>query len=295
MKANLIPYIFKKFPECDAKGKIRKIYYTCSCNDYYVLNKIINEINQEGEQIFIKLKNGLMFYNEYFPQKPVCCLKYGNRKKLNKLIEYKECELFYFILVEQFIKNIYERRYKIQEGNTVVSIGASIGTNTVVFSKEVGKEGKVIAIEPDTDRLKYLEKNIRMNKVDDNIILIKKGVWDKKAKMEFYKKNPAESSSLICSGNSKKITEFEVDTLDNILADLNIKKVDFIKMDIEGAEIEALNGMRKTLKNNDVKLATASYHIVDGQPTYKTIIRMMKKLGFKSYFSNGVLYSERTE
>lgn len=292
---DLTRYMSRKIPEGKIKEILRKIFSTSLCNDYYELNKIINQIkiNREDEQIFIEFKNGLMFYNLYNPRKPVFCLKYGNSKKLNKLRVHKECEGFYSLLVEQFIQNIYERRYKIQKGDKVVSIGASIGTNTVVFLKEVGKEGKVIAIEPDRDRLKYLEKNIRINKLENNLVIIKKGVWDKKTEMLAYKKNPGESSSLICSRDSKKIIEFEVDTLDNILADINEKKVDFIKMDIEGAEIEALKGMRKTLKNNDVKLAIASYHIVDGQPTYKTIVPMMEKMGFKSYFSHGVLYCEK--
>lgn len=87
--------------------------------------------------------------------------------------------------------------------------------------------------------------------------------------------------------------KIKVDTMDNILKDLKIDKVDFITMDIEGAEIEALEGAKETLRNNDVKLAIASYHKIDGQPTYKTIIPMMEKIGFKSYFENGISYFER--
>lgn len=143
------------------------------------------------------------------------------------------------------------------------------------------------------NRLKYLEKNIRINKLENNIIIIKKGVWCKKSRMHFYKKAFFEGLSMMRPDEHSIKSTIEVDTLDNILVDLNIKKVDFIKMDIEGAEIEALKGIKETLKNNDTKLAIASYHIVDGHPTYKTIIPMMKEMGFKSYFSNGICYFER--
>ena len=87
--------------------------------------------------------------------------------------------------------------------------------------------------------------------------------------------------------------EIKVDTLDNILEGLKIDRVNFIKMDIEGAEIEALKGMKETLGNNDVKLAIASYHKVNGQPTYKTIIPMMREMGFNSRFKDGISYFEK--
>jgi len=56
-----------------------------------------------------------------------------------------------------------------------------------------------------------------------------------------------------------------------ILKELGVRKVDFIKMDIEGAEIQALRGMERTLKENDVRLVIAAYHEVDGKLTWKTI------------------------
>ena len=294
MSVKLPKYIFKRLPECNAKEKIIKIYYRYFCNPLYVLNKMVTEINQQNDAICVKLMNGFTFCDSRDPsKKSKYYLKYGDPKKLNKLIEYKESEGFFNVLAEQFIMNLYERRYSIKKGDVVVSIGASVGTNTLVFSKKVGSKGKVIAIEPDMNRLKYLEKNIRINKLENNIIIIKKGVWCKKSRMNFYKKAFFEGLSMMRPDEHSIKSTIEVDTLDNILADLNIKKVDFIKMDIEGAEIEALKGIKETLKNNDTKLAIASYHIVDGQPTYKTIIPMMKEMGFKSYFSNGICYFER--
>jgi hypothetical protein len=73
--------------------------------------------------------------------------------------------------------------------------------------------------------------------------------------------------------------EVEVDTLDNILKELEISKVDFIKMDIEGAEIEALKGMDGVLKGR-TELAIAAYHIVNGRETFKIIIPWLEKRGF---------------
>jgi predicted nucleotide-binding protein (sugar kinase/HSP70/actin superfamily) len=71
----------------------------------------------------------------------------------------------------------------------------------------------------------------------------------------------------------------EVDTLDNILRDLGIFNVDFISIEINGAEIEALEGMKKTF-DQDVNLVIAAQYNRFGQPSYKTVVPMLKKRGF---------------
>ena len=60
------------------------------------------------------------------------------------------------------------------------------------------------------------------------------------------------------------------------------KKVDFIKMDIEGAELAALEGAIKTLTSNNLQLAIASYHIVDGQQTFMKLEEQLGRLGYKT-------------
>jgi 3-dehydroquinate dehydratase len=87
--------------------------------------------------------------------------------------------------------------------------------------------------------------------------------------------------------------EIEVDTLDNILEELGVTRVDFIKMDIEGAEIQALEGMERTLKENDVRLVIAAYHEVDGKPTWKTIVPWLKQMGFRVRVRESYVYADK--
>jgi hypothetical protein len=84
--------------------------------------------------------------------------------------------------------------------------------------------------------------------------------------------------------------EVEVDTLDNILKELEISKVDFVKMDIEGAEIEALKGMDGVLKGR-TELAIAAYHIINRKKTFKTIIPWLEKRGFITRKVGEIVYS----
>ena len=88
------------------------------------------------------------------------------------------------------------------------------------------------------------------------------------------------------------LVEVEVDTLDNILGELGIKKVDFIKMNIEGAEVEVLKGMEEVLKN-DVRLAIAAHHSVNGKPTDETIELQLKQRGFEIYATEQTIYGWR--
>jgi len=280
-------------PEGQYKEGLRRIFYDYH-NPLYPVNKIIGQsaLCPDG-MLFIRLNNGFQCYglpdggeyNNSFR------FGYGNPQKLDRLNAV--FGLFYYHLYEQFIQNIYEREYHLQKGDVAIDVGAAFGINAIIYSKQVGDEGKVISIEPAEDNLMCLKKNIELNKLK-NVTVIQKGLWSKKDRLRFYLKPVPGGHSLVTDkDDAVRITEVEVDTLDNILTELGIYRVNFIKMDIEGAEIEALRGMEETLENNDVKLAIASYHKVNGQPTYKTIIPMMREMGFNFHFKDGISYFEK--
>lgn len=138
----------------------------------------------------------------------------------------------------------------IKPGMTVVDIGAHVGYFSILFSELVGKEGKVLAFEPDPANFNILKLNAENRK---NIETFNLAVSDKEGSIDFYETlDKTGSHSLIPSDfRSNKITVNSI-TLDNFLSTKKIK-VDVIKMDIEGAEPLALVGMVNTLKN-EVKL-----------------------------------------
>lgn len=134
----------------------------------------------------------------------------------------------------------YMKYYTLKNGDFVIDAGAFHGYFAVYAAKIVGESGKVICFEPDKNSFRILSKNIRLNKLK-NVILINKGLWNKNITIGF--KSCGESSAICLSNKSSE--KIEVVKLDDELKKLNIKKVDFIKMDIEGAEIEALLGSKK--------------------------------------------------
>ena len=102
---------------------------------------------------------------------------------------------------------------------------------------------KIIAFEPMSENYNKLLKNIRLNKLN-NVSVIKKGLWNKKDKADISI-GEADSSIFSKGDGSEKIGLID---LDSELTRLKIKDVGLLKMDIEGAEIEALSGMKKSLK-----------------------------------------------
>jgi len=108
---------------------------------------------------------------------------------------------------------------------------------------------KIYAFEPDHANFKILSKKFKST---PSIICIPKGAYEQKDELHFSG-NCADSSKLCNEGE----TIIPVDSIDNMTAG---DKVSFIKMDIEGAELDALKGAKKTIKKFHPKLAISAYH-----------------------------------
>lgn len=191
----------------------------------------------------------------------------------------------YFNELELAALNGYMLRHSPRPGDIVVDAGAYRGAFTVLAAKLVGPGGMVIAFEPDRHSLERLKENIELNRLD-NVMIVPKGLWSTDRRITFCEYGEDYSAispdELRCNVNQRHVANGEVDVvaLDHELGRLGVDHVDFIKMDIEGAEIEAMKGARKILMGNDVKVAIASYHEVEGQKTCYTLERYLTDLGY---------------
>ena len=133
----------------------------------------------------------------------------------------------------------------IKPGDTVLDIGANIGFYATILSDIVGEKGKIHCFEPDTTNFNHLKKTTSSYK---NIIINNKAVGPKTEKIKIY-----TSKELNVDHRTYKPEEYDAEIeIDAVSIDDYIKgaKVDFIKMDIQGFEMEAMKGMKETLKNN---------------------------------------------
>jgi len=112
------------------------------------------------------------------------------------------------------------------------------------------------------------------------VIVYEKGVWDKDDRMILERKNHTWADQVIAAGAGPSVA---VTTIDRIVSDLRLPTVNFIKMDIEGAERNALAGAAATLGTYRPRMAVASYHRPDdlqvlpplalsAQPGYTTCV-----------------------
>jgi FkbM family methyltransferase len=140
----------------------------------------------------------------------------------------------------------------VKKNDVVMDIGANIGYYTLLLAGLVGDKGKVIAFEPCPDNFVLLRKNVEINGYK-NVELIQAAVSNHtgKTKLHLYKNDNRQHS--ICESEERP-ESIEVDA---IKIDDIIKECDFIKIDIEGAEGETIQGMDNLLKKNKkIKIIT---------------------------------------
>ena len=194
----------------------------------------------------------------------------------------------------QLISGVYEPlmtehiKNEIRKGDVVLDLGANIGYYTLVFAKLVGEDGKVFAFEPDPDNFAMLKKNVELNGYK-NIFLIQKAVSNKNGKARLYLCEENKADHRICNLNDgRKSIEIESVRLDDFFKKYD-GKIAFIKMDIQGAEGEALQGMQNLLKKNEnVKIVAEFWPVgLKGfgvEP--ESFLGMLLKYGFTIYDMN---------
>ncbi len=194
-------------------------------------------------------------------------------------------DLRYFLAFNRFIPNSiaslspikgYTKYRKLQKGDFVVDAGAYPGDYAVWASRKVGSRGKVICFEPNPKNRMILEKNLK-KQGQKNFIIVPKGLWDKNTyiKIKNFDGLHTELSSI------EGVEEIQVVKLDDELKRLGIKKLNVFKADIEGAEIQAVKGAKKSFRKFKPFISIASYHIVNGKRTSFFLEDFFKKLGYK--------------
>jgi FkbM family methyltransferase len=177
-------------------------------------------------------------------------------------------------------------REMLKPGDIFFDVGANAGLYTVIAARKVGESGHVYAFEPGERELKLLRHNIAINNLT-NVTIIESGVSDKKGKAQFGISRDGAMNSLRQTNHpGQKIEEWkaiEVTTLDDIIQELRIKKVDFIKIDVEGAEKQVFSGSKKLLESEEkvIFLFEASdLNAVNFDYTVKDFLQEIISLGF---------------
>lgn len=155
---------------------------------------------------------------------------------------------------EQQLKYIFEKEVK--EGDVIIDLGANIGYYALMLWKLVGGNGKIYALEPSLRNFEILKKNVLFNDVGNVIECFHVAGGAKPSKQKLYLSEMSNTNTFIPDlyrgeKRSVGITEnFEiVDTIDMTSFIKGKRKIDLIRMDIEGYEVEVFEGLRQAIEN----------------------------------------------
>jgi len=179
---------------------------------------------------------------------------------------------------KKFIQGDYES-YKteafmanLQPGDVVIDIGAHVGYFTAIASRKVGEDGKVIAFEPRPLNLRFLKKHVNLNNLR-NVRIVPYGVAEISGNRHFDIDTGTGTGHISESGEMK----IEVVSLDKEYDGGRIPKPDFLKIDVEGGEVDVLKGSKRVIKSTYPKILVATH----GKDTHDFVTGFLKRYGYR--------------
>lgn len=130
----------------------------------------------------------------------------------------------------------------------------------------------VVAIEPGARQMGSIQRNFGPEIAAGRVLPYEKGLWDAEGRLVLHANDDTASSSLTFAGPGDAST-VAVTTIDRLVAELNLPRVDLIKLDIEGSEQQALAGARETLARFKPRLVIAGYHRSDDPERIPRLVR----------------------
>ncbi|HET9467981.1 MAG TPA: FkbM family methyltransferase [Vicinamibacterales bacterium] len=165
------------------------------------------------------------------------------------------------LTLEQAAGSIYERGdVSIRKGDIAIDVGAHLGTFTRIALQHGARQ--VIAVEPDPVNAACFERTFAPEIAAGHVRLVQAAAWHSPGSLQFEVGSASQTGHIAGAPTARAVTVRAV-TLDDMAAELKLARVDFIKMDIEGAERYALAGARTLLAAHKPRLAICIYHASD--------------------------------
>jgi FkbM family methyltransferase len=169
--------------------------------------------------------------------------------------------------------------FKPKAGDIVVDVGTYIGRYTLIGSDYVGDAGLVIGIEASLHNYQITKRNVEINKAK-NVVLVWAAASNREGMIKLYHAERPGWYNVVTA--HAKYENVPCKTIDNLLQELCVSRVDWLKIDVEGAELSVLEGSRRTLAENERLKLLIEIH--PGAPGSDMIIRFLKQLHYKITF-----------
>lgn len=134
---------------------------------------------------------------------------------------------------------------EVSKGFVAFDLGANIGYATLLMAKRVGREGRVYAVEPSPKNIAILKRNIGVNSYTERVKIYPLAISSFNGEAQFNLSEASNLHSLVQNEHARDVITVKTVTMDEFFKDKPLPN--FIKMDIEGAEVEAFEGMNEIL------------------------------------------------
>ncbi len=275
--------------------------------DFRIFNKILNRINfffdnigkMDWDAVWCSLqpadKRSLVCLPELLDKRKI--IKWDPKNKTvscgNKFFCYNENETLTDLVSiimsghpyirKNFLDNemyafdgAYESgKVMLEKDDVVIDVGAHVGLFSVMAGEKVGPGGKIYSFEPVKESRDLLLKNLTANKIGNAIVApYALGADNENLNIKMDYQNRGQSTGVM-AGDTEFVRNVPQIKLDSFVRDNSLKRVDFIKADIEGMERDLISGASETIRRFKPKLSVCIYHLPDDPKVIYSLIRQL--------------------
>lgn len=244
-----------------------------------VISKTINNdyclTNKSGEKIFLNKKH-VIYLSEFV--KHFSFYYSSTKDNKNHEVHFEQPgwhtpprwgkPLFFtsFVESEETI-DLYLSLSDLKPGNAVIDIGAYCGLTSLAFAEKVGSSGYVYAFEPDPENFQALQTNINKYSMG-NITVENAAVWKSNGSIAFQSEGTISSTIQILAARENATVTVKTINLSDYVLNKKIKKIDVIKIDVEGAELGILDSSRDILEKMHPRIILETHMVHDVMTTH---------------------------
>jgi len=172
----------------------------------------------------------------------------------------------------------------LKENMVCVDVGANIGYYSTLYSRVVGQNGKVLAIEPSPVNFEYLKNNLKLQNFD-NYLVFNCASGDKEDSVRFLVDKRANKCMIVQDENefpeNSNIISVPVRKIDDIITESKVDRVDFLKIDVEGYEWFSIQGGLKTIQKFKPSIQIEIHFNRLGHETTQKILTTLKNENYQ--------------
>lgn len=200
----------------------------------------------------------------------------GTTSLFNETFHFSHGDAFLHLLEEIFVDNVYKFESETDEPY-IIDCGANIGVSILYFKKRFPK-AKILGFEPDENVFNLLKQNVAVFDKNNKVEIKKEAVWTEDTELSFFSEGGVAGSSVVDYSKKNNVVKVQATDLKKYLE----VPVDFLKIDIEGAENELIFDIAPFLGN--VKNFFLEYHgLIDQPQNLGDILNVLKEASFEYY------------